>query len=112
MELEHKLTHIKMLAQIQLNYLIDLKAENIFTGTLKNFNKNFIAKLFDMEAKYFAKGQDAQEQATDEIYAVADSFYQTIASVPIWEMRNIETIINAYNKDPKSIEGICKKILK
>ena len=33
-------------------------------------------------------------------------------SIPIYDAQNIITIINAYKKDAKSIEGICRKILK
>ena len=36
---------------------------------------------------------------------------ESLKHTPIYK-QNIITIINAYKKDAKSIEGICKKILK
>lgn len=111
-----KLIHIKILAQVLLNYLSDFKAESktktFFTGAFKNFVNNFILKLSEVESKHFEKAINKEEEATSAIYDVTDEFYKTISSVPIWEMANIVTIINAYNKDQKSIEGICKKVLR
>lgn len=52
------------------------------------------------------------EESTSHVYDVYESFIKSVASVPIWEARNIETIINAYKKNPQAIEGICKKILR
>lgn len=114
MNQKEQLTHIKILAQIQLNYLTDFKAKNksFFTGTFKMFCNNFIKQLIEIESKHFDKAMDKQEEAVTVCYDVMDAFYKDVASVPIWDMQNIATIINAYKKDPKSIEGICKKILK
>jgi len=114
--IENRLVHIKLLAQVQLNYISDFKADfkdrNFFTGTFKNFLNNLIVKLVEIEEKHFEKAVNLEEKATTVCYDVMDSYYKSVASVPIWDMSNIETIINAYNIDPKSIEGICKKILK
>lgn len=110
-----KLTHIKLIAQILLNYLADFRSDNnkqkFFSGTFKNFVNTFILKLSEIEAKYYDNALTKEEEATTVCYDVVDDFIKIVASVPVWEMRNIETIINAYNKDPKSIEGICRKIL-
>lgn len=105
-------THVKILAQIQLNYISELKANNFFTGTFKNFTNNFIKQLIQVEAKFFDKAIDQQEEATTACYDVADEYYKMVSSVPIWDMQNIVAIVKAYNKDKKSIEGICNKILK
>lgn len=114
--IENRLVHIKLLAQVQLNYISDFKADfkdkNFFTGAFKNFLNNLIVKLVEIEEKHFGHAIEVQEEATTECYDAMDSYFKTMASVPIWDMRNIETIINAYNVDPKSIEGIVKKILK
>jgi hypothetical protein len=113
MNQQEQLSHIKILAQIQLNYLTDFKAENksFFTGSFKNFCNNFINHLIQIENKYFDKAIDKEEKSVTEIYKIMDAFLKDVSKVPVWEMQNISTIINAYKKDPKSIEGICKKIL-
>jgi len=114
MKQQEQLTHIKILAQIQLNYLTDFKAENksFFTGTFKNFTNNFISKLIEVEAKYFDKAITKEEEAVETCYDVMDEFYKTVSKVPVWDMVNIMSIIEAYNKDKKSIEGVVKKVLR
>lgn len=111
-----KLTHIKILAQIQLNYLSDFRAENskqnFFTGAFKSFVNTFIGKLADVEARYFDKAISQEEEATEVCYDVADEFYSMVSSIPIWQMKNYVTMHNAYKADQDSIEGICRKILK
>lgn len=113
---EAKLTHIKLMAQIQLNYLSDFRAENskqnFFTGAFKSFVNTFIGKLAEVESKYFDKAISKEEEATEVCYSIMDNYIKAVASVPVWEQQNIVTIINAYNIDKASIEGICKKILK
>lgn len=109
-----QLSHIKIVSQIQLNYLNDFKADNpnFFTGTMKNFTKNFIVKLEEIERKNFDKALNQQEEAATVIYDVTDEFLKVISQVHIKDMVNIMTIISAYEKDKGSIEGICKKILR
>ena len=105
-------THVKILAQIQLNYISELKAKNFFTGIFKNFTNNFIKQLIEVETKCFDRAMEKEEEATTVCYDVADEYYKMVSSVPLWDMQNIVTIVNAYYVDKKSIEGICKKILK
>lgn len=108
------LTHIKVLTQIQLNYLSELKSNkpSFFTGAFKSFTNTFLSKLIEIESKYFDKAIDKQEEATKIIYDVSDEFYKCVSSIPVMDMQNFVSIYNAYYKDKKSIEGICKKILK
>lgn len=110
-----KLTHIKLIAQILLNYLSDYKFENqkesFFTGSFKNFVNTFLLKLIELERKHFDKAISKEEVAVSVCYDIMDDYIKIVSSVPVWDMKNIETIIHAYNKDKKSIEGICRKIL-
>ncbi|MBC7845586.1 MAG: hypothetical protein H7Y10_03745 [Flavobacterium sp.] len=111
-----KLTHIKVISQILLNYLSDFKAENktksFFTGAFKNFVNNFIGKLAEVEAKHFDRAITKEEVATNVIYNISDEYYKMAASVHIKDMQNYITMHNAYQKDKSSIEGICRKVLK
>lgn len=110
-----RLTHIKLLAQILLNYLSDFKAENkaksFFTGAFKSFVNTFISKLVEVEAKYFDNAIAKEETATNVIYNVADEYFKMVASVHVKDMQNHITMHNAYEKNKPSIEGICRKIL-
>jgi len=111
-----KLTHIKVIAQILLNYLSDFKSESksksFFTGAFKNLVNNFISKLVEVETKHFDRAIEKEEVATNVIYNVADEYYKMVASVHIKDMQNHITMHNAYEKNKPSMEGICRKILK
>jgi hypothetical protein len=48
----------------------------------------------------------------DVCYNVTDEFVQKISGVDLDDMQNVMMIIDAYRKDPRSIEGIIKKILR
>jgi len=54
---------------------------------------------------------EAGSQA-EAIYDVYNDFLKIVAKVEIQDMVNIGRLIEAYKKDPKSINGLCKKILK
>jgi hypothetical protein len=53
-----------------------------------------------------------KEEASQVIYDVYDNFIKTVSNVPIWEMQNVTQILEAYEKNPKSIEGVVRKVLK
>lgn len=107
-----KITHIIINAQILNNRLTDLNAQNVFKQNLKLKSKQFLAELIKVEKDWYDKFFDAKEQSTIDVYNVYENFINEVSKVPIWEMDNISKILEAYKKDPKSIEGITKKILK
>jgi hypothetical protein len=85
--IKNRLVHIKLLAQVQLNYISDFKADfkdrNFFTGAFKSFLNNFIVKLSEIEEKHFDHAINKEEKATTECYDVLDGYLKTISSVPI-----------------------------
>lgn len=109
---EAKLTHIKLLAQVLFNYIVDLKADNYFTGKFKMFVNSFILQLTEVEKKNFDKALELEEEAATITYNVVDQFYLKMSTIPVWDMQNINQIIDAYYIDSKSIEGITKKVLR
>ena len=54
---------------------------------------------------------DVAEPNAVSVSDVIEKYVNTLA-VNIWDMENIVLIIEAYNKDPKSINGVVKKVLK
>lgn len=111
-ELQNTVTHVTINSQVLLNRLSDLNAERLFSKSLKLRAKQFLSELIKVESKWFDKFDDKEENSTDYVYNVYDEFIEDVSSVPIYEMKNISIIIEAYRKDPKSIEGICRKILR
>lgn len=107
-----KVTHTTILCQILQNYLGDDLADGVFRHKLKYAAKNFIEELKIVEKKQFDKFYDKEEESTKYIYDTMDAFLKNVSLVPIWDMPNISTILEAYYTDSKSMEGIAKKILK
>ena len=111
MKIEHKITHSIIANQLALNHNESLKHTSIYKQALKNKLNNLLSELVKYEKDYdefFNKVEDS----TCEVYNIYDNYIKAIASIPIYDAQNIITIINAYKKDSKSIEGICRKILK
>ena len=107
-----KITHIAINAQVLLNRLHDQTAGNVFKQVLKHKAKNFIDELIKVEKTLYNGFFEAKEESAVQVYEVYDNFISDVASVAIYDMENISKIIQAYKKDPKSIEGIVNKILK
>lgn len=108
----NRINHIVISSQVLSYYIAGMKSDNYFKKVLLKFTNNFIEQLKTVEWKYFDKMFKSEEEASVIVYETYENFIKTIASVPIWEMQNVSKILEAYNKDPKSIEGLVKKILK
>ena len=107
-----KITHVSILSQVLQNYLGDDLANGFFKQSLKQSAKNFLNQLREVERKQYDSFFKKEEESTLVIYDIVDSFCKTISTIPIYEMQNIQSVLEAYQKDSKSIEGIVKKILK
>jgi len=105
-----KVTHIAINSEILINRLNDPIADGYFKQKLKQTAKLFLQELLKVEKEYYDKFFDKSEDSTIVVYETYDNFMKTIANVPIYHMQNITSIIEAYQKDPKSIEGIVNKI--
>lgn len=107
-----KITTSVMSCQIALNQLENIKHTSYYNGVLKNKINNIIPELVKKESEHYDKFFDADSTATDVVYKVFDDFIKKISLVPIYDMESLSIVIDAFNKDKKSIEGICKKILR
>ena len=108
----NRINHIAIASQVLSYYIQDMKANHWFKGVLLNFANKFIEKLKETEWKYFDKMYSQEEEAAVVVYETYDSFIKTVSNIPIWEMNNITEILIAYQADPKSVEGIVRKINK
>lgn len=110
--LDDKFIHAIIANQLALNFNEDLKNQKgLHNPTLKYRPKNACEELVKSELNY-DKFFEKEEVSTIDVYNVYEKFCKIISKVPIWEMQNVEKIIQAYFTDPKSIEGITNKILK
>jgi len=112
MKLEDKLTTTIMILQVALNNVDSLKHTNYYQKEIKKHINLLLPHLIKSEKEYFDKFFKFEEKSTDYVYQVHETFLKELANVPIYDMENIVTIIKAYNKDKKSIEGICNKVLR
>ena len=109
---ELKVLHTAIAAQVLQNYIVDMRANNWFTGVFKNFVNNFLQQFKKLESKFFDLYFEHKEQDTIELYEVYDEYLKAVATVPLWEMKHMKDVIEAYHMDPKSLVGIAKKIHK
>lgn len=93
-----------------------LNHEIRFTGYFKHKLKNALnlldKELLKAEKEEFDKFFDQVETPTNELCEIQTEMVKEIASVGLIHFGNILEIVKAYKKNPKSIEGIVKKINK
>jgi len=112
MTITEKVTTSVMSCQIALNQLEAIKHTSYYRHSLKAKINSVLPELIKAEKEHYDKFFDKEEKSTSEVYQVFESFIKVISQVPIYDMENICYIIEAYQKDPKSINGIVNKILK
>lgn len=111
MKTEEKITHAIIINQIALNNNEAIKHTQFYKARLKQKLNTLLQELYICEKDY-DQFFNHVEDSTCDVYDVYEKYTKAIASVPIYDAENITMIIEAYKKDKKSIEGICKKILK
>jgi hypothetical protein len=111
MKTTDKITHAIIINQIALNHNEAIKHTPYYKKQLKQKLNLLMPELIKAESDY-DEFFDKIDDSTTHVYNVYEKYTKAISSVPIWDAENITLIIEAYKKDPKSIEGIVKKILK
>ena len=104
--------HVAILSQVLQFYIAQMKANNWFTGVFKNFVSNFLKQFQKLESKYFDEYFKHKEEETLVLYDTYEKYIQKVAEVPLWEMKNVTDLIDAYLLDQKSMIGIAKKVHK
>jgi len=112
MELVDKITTSVMSCQIALNQLEAIKHTPYYKGLLKNKLNNVLPELIKAEQEHYDSFFEKHSDSTDHVYKVFELFIQRISKVPIYDMENICYMIDAYDKDKKSMNGITNKVLR
>lgn len=107
-----KITTSVMSCQIALNQLEAIKHTPYYKQSLKNKINAVLPELVKAEAEHYDKFFEKESESTAQVYEVFENFVKRIAQVPIYDMENIVSMIEAYNKDAKSMNGIVNKILR
>lgn len=105
-----KITHAIVVNEIAKNANVWLRNTPYYKGMLKNRLNQLLPELYKCSTDFDAFFNSVEE-STEVVYEVYENYTKAIASIPIWECENITSIIEAYKKDPKSIQGIVNKIL-
>ena len=107
-----KITTSVMSIQIALNQLEAIKHTTYYKQSLKNKLNAVLPELMNSEKMHYDNFFEAQNESTAFVYDVFENFIKKISTIPIYHMESILYMIDAFEKDPKSINGICNKILK
>ena len=114
MKRSDRIAHVIITSQLLLNYLSDSLAENVFGMQVKMKAKNLQQELIRVEKKHFdhIAGHEAAEDPLYNMYALMNNYAHTLCNLHISDLENVQAMIEAYRKDPKSMSGIVNKILK
>lgn len=90
----------------------DIQFTQYFKQRLKRHLKIVNEELEKAERNEFDLFFDSNEESTNAIFNAQFKMIEQITSLGLFHYENITEIIKAYNKDPKSIQGIVNKINK
>jgi hypothetical protein len=105
------IVHTLIAGELFKFYLNELRANNVLTKKTK-FHANGFLEEFKKAEGILDNMFEISEIEAVNVSRVFEQYVETIAKPSISDFENIIAIFEAYEKDPKSINGICKKILK
>lgn len=97
--------------QVAMNYLHEIRFTPYAKHKLKNLLNQVNNELQKWERIEYDKLDNEIEENNYVYYSVSEAVKE-IAGIDILQMPDIINILRAYKKDPKSMIGIAKKILK
>jgi hypothetical protein len=95
-----------------LNQLEAIKHTGYYNKELKQKLNLVLPLLIKAEEKHYDKFFESLSDSTNQVYQVFENFIKRVSQIPIYDMENICYMIDAYDKDQKSMNGITNKILK
>lgn len=111
-ELLTKITQSIIANQVALDFNEQIKHTNYYKRSLKNKLNLLLKELIPLEKKEFDLFYENAEQACSDCHEAQRNMITELSSLEFYHFDNVRQIIIAYKKDPKSIEGIVKKINK
>lgn len=101
-----KAVHAIISSQIALNMNEDLRYSipKIYKQNLKHLTNKYLQTLIKNE-KEFDLLFDNEEQSLNQVYDVMEDFVGTISKIPIWEMENLKSVIEAYTEHKDKFEN-------
>ena len=98
--------------QLALHFNEQLKHTKHYKQNVKKFGNMYNKVLIKAEQEQFDKIFDADEQMSHFLSSSLHDFIDIIIATGFIDFVILQNIIKAYKMDPKSIEGITRKILK
>lgn len=105
-----KITQSIISNQLAFEFNHAIKFTRYYKHKLKNILNNLNKELRKAEREEFELFYDVSEEYTDELYNHQSKLVQQIASIGLEHFSNISSMLDAYLKNPKSINGIVNKI--
>ena len=87
-----------------------LKHTQYFKADVKKYGKPFILALIRAETKEFDKMDNVDSKRITEIFESLDKVLNTLSRAIFIDWEELDDVIKAYAKDPKSLSGIAKKV--
>jgi hypothetical protein len=97
--------------QLALHFNEQLKHTGHYKQNLKKFGNMYNKELIKAERDQFDKVFEADEEMSHYLSSTLHDFIVMITKTGFIDFTIMQTIIRAYKINPKSIEGITKKIL-
>lgn len=95
---------------VTLEFLEEIKHTPAYEKQLKLKGNLYYKELQKEQKKHYDKLLDTAESDTDAIFNIQHDLIKRLAKLDLHRFAEVDEILEAYEKSPKSILGIAKKI--
>ena len=110
MKIEEKIVHSIVSTKVNIHYNEELKRTAFYDKQVKMYGNRYLNHIIGKE-KFFDGLEEAKEDQAITVHDVFYDYIKAVCAINIPDMAAVTSIIEAYLKDPKSIEGIVSKVL-
>lgn len=97
--------------QYAVNLNESLKGTKFYKGNIKVYGRPYITALIIAEKKEFAKVDETDTRAVDNVFEQTDMILETLSKCPFIDYGELNQVIKALAKDKDKINELINKIL-
>jgi len=111
-KLTQKVTNAILFSCLASYNIEELKHTKLYVKGVKLHSNKLLKALAPMEGLMDRFFENDEENVTHNVTKLIEDTALSLNAIPIHEFNHVHNILNAYIKDPESIKGITKKILR
>jgi len=107
-----KIAQFIISASVTLEFMEEVKLTPVYRKKIKQTGNRFLSELSKIQNDYYEKLLNASEEGTDNLFDTQYDVVKSLSKLNIYKFDEIRQVIEAYEKEPKAIQGIVYQINK